>query len=345
MHLVDGADAHGIIQNGNTLLHILVEVKDHPIVPLLHRLIAKGADIDARSRWGNTPLHIAAKDAPVVACALINLGASLTIRDGLGRTPLHLAAEHGNLEVLHLILARKGADVHVIDNYKRTLLHLLCGCLSTSRKDGNYAMELLLENGVDVDARDLNGETCLHYAAKSAAITLIFQLLRLGANANVVDKEGRNPMHALAESCRPDPWENLRICAESLVAHGAVIEGRDNQLRTPLHYATCRDISVARYLIEQGADVFARDSSGGMALDNVAGCGWPDVQPLIDEAAARDPQFLARALLYTARGGSVEIARYLIGRGADARGDRELSWAPICLASFHGHLDMVRLLI
>ena len=152
-------------------------------------------------------------------------------------------------------------------------------------------------------------------------------------------------MHALAESCRPDPWENLRICAESLVAHGAVIEGRDNQLRTPLHYATCRDISVARYLIEQGADVFARDSSGGMALDNVAGCGWPDVQPLIDEAAARDPQFLARALLYTARGGSVEIARYLIGRGADARGDRELSWAPICLASFHGHLDMVRLLI
>ncbi|KAL1717152.1 ankyrin repeat protein, partial [Schizophyllum commune] len=106
-----------------------------------------------------TPLHIAAKDAPVVACALINLGASLTIRDGLGRTPLHLAAEHGNLE------------------------------------DGNYAMELLLENGVDVDARDLNGETCLHYAAKSAAIALIFQLLRLGANANVVDKKGRNPMH------------------------------------------------------------------------------------------------------------------------------------------------------
>ncbi|KAL1703121.1 ankyrin repeat-containing domain protein, partial [Schizophyllum commune] len=236
---------------------------------LVHQLIAKGADIDARSRWGDTPLHIAAKDAPVVACALINLGASLTIRDGLGRTPLHLAAEHGNLE------------------------------------DGNYAMELLLENGVDVDARDLNGETCLHYAAKSAAIALIFQLLRLGANANVVDKEGRNPMHALAES----------------------------------------DISVARYLIEQGADVFARDSSGGMALDNVAGCGWPDVQPLIDEAAARDPQFLARALLYTARGGNVEIARYLIGRGADARGDRELSWAPICLASFHGHLDMVRLLI
>ncbi|KAL1717153.1 ankyrin repeat-containing domain protein, partial [Schizophyllum commune] len=105
------------------------------------------------------------------------------------------------------------------------------------------------------------------------------------------------------------------------------------------------DISVARYLIEQGADVFARDSSGGMALDNVAGCGWPDVQPLIDEAAARDPQFLARALLYTARGGNVEIARYLIGRGADARGDRKLSWAPICLASFHGHLDMVRFLI
>ncbi|KAL1727968.1 ankyrin repeat-containing domain protein, partial [Schizophyllum commune] len=50
-------------------------------------------------------------------------------------------------------------------------------------------------------------------------------------------------------------------------------------------------------------------------------------------------------LLYAARGGNVEIARYLIGRGADARGDRELSWAPICLASFHGHLSMVRLLI
>ncbi|KAI4518978.1 ankyrin [Schizophyllum commune Loenen D] len=205
-------------------------------------------------------------------------------------------------------LIKGGADVCDVSNDGNTLLHFLCHSLSPLAREEDPSLKLLLENGADIDAQDRDGRTCLHIAAMRAEYPLM-------------------------------------ACAKLLVTSGAVIDKHDNELRTPLHYATRRGLSLARYLIEQGADVFARDSSGSMALDDIAGCGWPDVQPLLDEVAARDPRFLARALLCAVRRGNIEIARYLMGRGASARGDRELPWAPICLAAIYGPLSMVRLLI
>ncbi|KAL1663128.1 ankyrin repeat-containing domain protein, partial [Schizophyllum commune] len=203
--------------------------------------IDRGADINARNKCGCTPLHLAIKTAPNIACALINLGANLSIHDNGGKSPLSLSTQHGDLKTLHLILARSSA----LDPAER--------------------------------------EQLVHQVAL---------------------------------------WAARRACAKLLVTSGAVIDKHDNELRTPLHYATRRGLSLARYLIEQGADVFARDSSGSMALDDIAG-----------------------ALLCAVRRGNIEIARYLMGRGASARGDRELPWAPICLAAIYGPLSMVRLLI
>ncbi|KAL1694064.1 ankyrin repeat-containing domain protein, partial [Schizophyllum commune] len=204
-----------------------------------------------------------------------------------------------------------------------------------------------IDRGADIDARNKCGRTPLHLAIETAP-NIACALINLGANLSIHDNRGESPLSLstqhgdlktlhliLARSSALDPaervrlapyigneWDNSRACAKLLVTSGAVIDIHDNELRTPLHYATRRGLSLARYLIEQGADVFARDSSGSMALDDIAG-----------------------ALLCAVRRGNIEIARYLIGRGASARGDRELPWAPICLAAIHGPLSMVRLLI
>jgi ankyrin repeat protein len=55
--------------------------------------------------------------------------------------------------------------------------------------------------------------------------------------------------------------------AEFLLAHGAVVDARDNAGQTPLHYASARgDDSLAKLLLAKGADVNARDTHGKTPL-------------------------------------------------------------------------------
>ncbi|GLG94455.1 Ankyrin repeat, PH and SEC7 domain containing protein, partial [Gryllus bimaculatus] len=75
------------------------------------RLLAEehSVDVNARTRDGRTPLHIAAAGHSA-ACVkeLARLGADVHARDHRQMTPLHVAAAHGRAEVLRELL-RLGA--------------------------------------------------------------------------------------------------------------------------------------------------------------------------------------------------------------------------------------------
>ena len=60
----------------------------------VERCLAAGADPNARTEFGTTPLHWAAafNESPAVIAALLDAGADLKARTERGRTPLHLAA-------------------------------------------------------------------------------------------------------------------------------------------------------------------------------------------------------------------------------------------------------------
>jgi hypothetical protein len=74
-------------------------------------LAANGADINARSDFGSTPLMKAAwfgnNDAAV---ELLRLGADPTLRDNRGRTAAMMAFERGHDELAHLLKCRAGAS-------------------------------------------------------------------------------------------------------------------------------------------------------------------------------------------------------------------------------------------
>jgi hypothetical protein len=89
-----------------------------------------------------------------------------------------------------------------------------------------------IESGMDVNARDGEGITPLHYASaynENSEIVLI--LIDLGALVNARDLEGFTPLHAAAAFN-----DNLEVLLV-LISEGADINAQAQQAYTPLHAA------------------------------------------------------------------------------------------------------------
>ena len=93
---------------------------------VFRRLVAAGADIAARAGWENETVlgRIAAiSDASMVDVAL-EAGADIEARDRFGRTPLLAAASTPNAETFERLMER-GADLHARDDDGSTVADLL----------------------------------------------------------------------------------------------------------------------------------------------------------------------------------------------------------------------------
>ena len=84
-----------------------------------------------------------------------------------------------------------------------------------------------LAKGADVNAKDKEGKSPLHYAERKAVAEL---LLAKGADVNAKDNEGKTPLHC---ATRKDT-------VELLLATGADVNAKDNGGETPLHCAERR---------------------------------------------------------------------------------------------------------
>ena len=84
-------------------------------------LAERGADIHARNRFGQTPLHHAARaNAPEAVAALIKHGADIDARDRNARTPLHYTNLRYESPEAAVVLIERGADIHARDIDGRT---------------------------------------------------------------------------------------------------------------------------------------------------------------------------------------------------------------------------------
>ena len=105
------------------------------------------------------------------------------------------------------------------------------------------------------NARDECGETCLEYAIYHGPVSLVRDLLELGADANYSDHAGFPSLFAAIDRLAPDRHEVLAL----LVAAGADVQQRGVNDYTALHYAACRDDAIAvDLLLRHGANPAAR---------------------------------------------------------------------------------------
>ncbi len=68
-------------------------------------------------------------------------------------TQLHVAAANGYMEVLDFLFAQEGVNLNIADNEGWTPFH---AAVCWGQKE---AMKMLAQKGVDMDAKDLHGDT------------------------------------------------------------------------------------------------------------------------------------------------------------------------------------------
>jgi len=206
-----GADVNSKDEySGATALHRAAQCGAIDIVEFL---ILKGADVNARTQCGSTPLGFAAAEGHTnIAALLLEKGAELDPKT-TGVTPLYVAVQFDHADTAHF-LVDQGADLQIRDERGRTLLH--CAISNTN------VAALFISKGIDVNARDNEGNTPLHSAALWNYKETVALLISKGADMNAKNKEGKTPLD-LAE------WNESKDAASFLREQGAKRNIRDRR--------------------------------------------------------------------------------------------------------------------
>ncbi|XP_046452216.1 palmitoyltransferase ZDHHC17-like [Daphnia pulex] len=153
-------------------------------------------------------------------------------------------------------LIDQGYDVNQRDDENVTLLHW------ASINNRKELVNLYINHGAQVDA--VGGKllaTPLHWAVRQGHLATVILLIKHGADPMVYDGEGFQSLHLAAQ------FGHTAVCAY-LLAHGVPVNSADMQGMTPLMWAAFRTTTVdpTRLLASLGASVISQDNHGNTAL-------------------------------------------------------------------------------
>jgi ankyrin repeat protein len=185
--------------NGQTALHVATASRGNSHVELVKFLCENKANLDIQDKDGQTALHNAAASRGSsldMVKFLINSGVNLKIQDKYGKTVLHMAADSGNRETVKILIKSAPDLINIQDKDGQTCLDMPLMKYSGSY-DGSSIPELLLENKVDPNIQDNNGQTILHSAVAINSLDAVKSLLKYNADPNIESKNGQTPLGLL----------------------------------------------------------------------------------------------------------------------------------------------------
>jgi tankyrase len=363
-----GANVNLQDKNGLTVLHIAAKQGLHNI---FRYLLSHGADITVQTTQGETMEDLAtpsvrkviqeevskpnpsthsrileaAKNGDFETLKLLVSRDNVNCRDTEGRnsTPLHFAAGYNRIKVVEFLVSM-GAKVSAKDKGGLVPLHNACSY-------GHYEVaKLLITNNAEVGAKDHWGYTPLHEAAAKGKFEICKLLVENGASVTTKNRESQTPFdllkdkegdladllqgpRALLDAAKKGDLERVKKLTNKSNLNCQDEQGRNS---TPLHLAAgYNHVSVAEFLIQQGADVNARDKGGLIPLHNASSYGHLDVAQLLivsqSEINAVD-RWRFTPLHEAAQKGRAQLCSLLIMSGADVQVKNQDSHTPLDIA-------------
>ena len=129
---------------------------------------------------------------------------------------------------------------------------------ATSDDDAEQAVELVLNDGVDINARASDNDyTALLQASRSSSIQFIETLIDLGADVDIQRTESKaTPVLSATK------WNNY-LAASLFLRYGTKVNVQVNDGKTPLHWAVILgNENLVRLLLQHNADVNIQDTGG-----------------------------------------------------------------------------------
>ena len=225
----------------DALVHLVCLKKNVEALQLIGRA---GADVNAKNRSSETPLHIATRNGDFQMIRTLNFfKANGDLTDNKDRTPLHIAASNGMTEIANFLIDRFNSELNLRTKNGSTMMHLAAEqgyadtvslfiklglpvnmankagtrCLHIAAQNGHTdVVKLLIENGSNLEARTRDNYTALHLAVINNQPGIIKLLIGMGAKVDVKGGHlGETPLHLAAKSM------DCFFCADGLLTSGA----------------------------------------------------------------------------------------------------------------------------
>ncbi|XP_034942423.1 serine/threonine-protein phosphatase 6 regulatory ankyrin repeat subunit B-like [Chelonus insularis] len=257
------ANINILTNSRSTLLHLACQHSGNECIQIL---LDRNIDINAVNKKNNTALQLAVINKNYRAIELILSNSKIDRSNIPSKEILERAIESQNLSIIEFLNNINDRDLR---RELKTYLHLAVNSAATP------IIKFILENGGDINLKDVSGNAALHLAAYSGNLGITKLLIENRANVNLQDESGKTALHIAINSVHYD-------LAQLLLENGADVNLGDASAKTALHLAiksNCLDI--IKLLIANRADVNRKDASGKTVLHLAAELGCLPVFELI----------------------------------------------------------------
>jgi ankyrin repeat protein len=238
--------------------------------------------------------------------------------------PLVDAVTSGNRDTVRALLKSR-ADVNAREADGTTSLHWAV------RADDLETARLLLRAGADVNASNRYSLTPLSLAATNGNAAMIGALLEAGADANTATPAGETVLMTASRTGNPE-------AVKALLDHGADVSAREHGYdETALMWAAAENHpAVVTLLAGHGADLDT--PARVLQFPNVK----VDIATMVITALPRGG---LTPLMYAARQGALESARVLADAGASLNLTDPDGMSAVVMAIINAHYDVAALLV
>ncbi|XP_067661560.1 ankyrin repeat domain-containing protein 50-like [Haliotis asinina] len=324
-------------ESGSNILHT-ASYRGH-IGIVKYILSLNSVDVNSRGWKSRTPVMVAAKQGhKEVVKLLVQHGTDLSLRDKLGNV-VQTACYRRQIDVVKYVLSLNSVDIKN-RGWKKRIPEMIATELRNEE-----VVELLVKNEADLSLTDEDGHTILHLVSYKGCVDVLKYLLSL--NYLDINSRGWNKMTPVMLAADHGHKEVIEL----LINHRADLSAIDKVGNNILHIA-CESghVDVVQYLLSlKLLDINSRVWNNWTPVMSATEEGHKEVIELLINHRA-DLSIIDKGgnnILHIAcESGHIDVVQYFLSLNCldiNSRGWRK--WTPVMLAAYHGHNEVIKLLI